>query len=572
MTEMSGRMNLFGRLTRKLNLRQKLGIAFVIMTALPLLVTTIVTWRPYEAAMTLVVEKRNQEYAEKIALEMDWIFAEKKRMLALVANNEEVVSMQPARQMPMLGYIAAQYPDVQLAVTSDMKGRQIARWDGKPADPAINYEDREYFQELKKTGHSAISDVLVSRSTQKKGIVMAEPIRSPKGELVGALIINLELEKLLRRIGGTKIEANSATYVVNGQGKVIIHPERGLVENGTDESAVAPVSAALKQNSGWIEYESDGQVRLAGYCIVPDTEMIVVVQMPKAEAMAEVNAIKKRSLLVLMLAIGLAITIGLAIAGALAKPLADIAEAVKRLGEGDWSVRIAMSGQDEINRLAAAFNSLAEQLAKRDAALNSITQDLERQVAERTRELQLANEELKLVSQLDGLTGIANRRTLDEALQREWMRGLRDGMPLALIMLDADCFKAYNDAYGHQAGDECLKFIAAEVKKFAKRSSDLAARYGGEEFVLILEECDLKGAALIAEKLRSSIEAAQRPHQGSKVTPFVTVSLGVAAMVPQVGLSAESLIKAADQAMYAAKQSGRNRVCLADEWRLGSDK
>ncbi len=558
-------LNLLGRLTRKLKLRQKLGIAFVIMTALPLLVTTIVTWRPYEDAMTLVVEKRNQEYAEKIALEMDWIFAEKKRMLSLVANNEEIVSMQPTRQIPILGYIAAQYPDVQLAVISDIKGRQLARWDGKSPDPEINYEDREYFQELKNTGRIAISDVLVSRSTKKKGIVMAEPIRSTQGELIGALIINLELEKLLRRIGGTKLEVNSSTYVVNRQGKVIIHPERGLVENGADEIAVAPVIEALKQNSGWIEYESEGQVRLAGYCIVPNTEMIVVVQMPKAEAMAEVDEIKKRSLLLLMLAISLAITIGLAIAGALAKPLGDIAEAVKRLGEGDLSVRLAMSGQDEINRLAAAFNSLAEQLAKRGEALSNITQDLERQVAQRTRELQRANEELKLVSQLDGLTGIANRRSFDEALRREWMRGLRDGVPLALIMLDADFFKAYNDAYGHQAGDECLKFIAAEVKKFAKRSSDLAARYGGEEFVLILEECDLKGAALIAEKLRVSIEAAKRPHQDSKVAPFVTVSLGVASLVPQTGISEDVLIKAADQAMYSAKQNGRNRVCLAGE-------
>ena len=515
--------------------------------------------------MTLAVEERNKERAEQIAIGLDWTFAEKMRMLTIVANNEEIVSMNPSRQKPVLEYISAQYPDVQLAVVSDINGTQIARWDGKMPDATINYQDRDYFKSLLRNGQTAVSDVLRSRSTQKLGIVIAEPIRALDGSLTGALIINLELEKLIQRVEGNKRERSGDAYVVSQDGTVIIHPEHGLIENGMSEAVIAPVVAAIKGESGWLEYETDKKVRLAGYSIVPSTKMKVIVQIPKAEAMHEVETIRQRSLLVLVLAASLAVAIGLLIAGALAKPLAKIEEAVERLGQGELNVRINMHGQDEISQLASAFDSLAEQLARRDEELSRINEGLERQVEERTRELQQANEELKLVSQLDGLTGIANRRMFDEVLRREWLRGLRDGVPLALIMLDADFFKAYNDTYGHQAGDECLKFIAAEVKKMAKRSSDLAARYGGEEFVLILEECDLCGAAQIAENLRVAIEAARMPHQGSKISEFVTVSLGAAALVPRAGLTPENLVEAADLAMYQAKQSGRNRVCLMEE-------
>lgn len=551
------------RFWRNLRLRQKLGVAFVLMTVLPLLCTTLIIWRPYEQAMAVAVEKRNQERAEQIATELEWTFAEKTRMMTMIANNEEITSMNPERQKPVLAYITEQYPDVQLAVVADEGGRQIARWDWRNADPAIQYADRAYFQELKRTGRTAISDVVRSRSTQRLGIVMAEPIRDERGNVNGALIINLELEKLIQRVSNTMGGQDGYAYVVDPQGNVMLHPDRGLIENGMKETVIAPVIAAMQGSSGWLEYEADGKARLAGYSSVPSTKMIVVVQQPKAEAMLAVDAIKQRSLLVLLLASSLAIALGLTIAGALARPLARIAAAVERLRAGEWNVRLKTSGQDEIHQLAAAFNSLAEQLAKRDAELKRVTENLERQVAERTCELRQANEELRLVSQLDGLTGIANRRSFDEALRREWRRAMRDEEPLALIMLDADHFKAYNDTYGHQAGDECLKFIAAQVKAAAKRSTDLAARYGGEEFALILTECDLAGAAQVAERLRSSIEEAAWPHAGSAVAKVVTVSLGVVAVCPQQEEQALELVAAADRAMYRAKQSGRNRVCLA---------
>ena len=160
---------------------------------------------------------------------------------------------------------------------------------------------------------------------------------------------------------------------------------------------------------------------------------------------------------------------------------------------------------------------------------------------------------------LDGLTGIANRRALDEHLGREWFRSLRSQAALSLIMLDVDFFKLYNDTYGHLAGDDCLKRVTAALLS-SLRASDFAARYGGEEFVTLLYESDKEGALVTAERIRAKVESLQIPHQSSQISPYVTVSLGMATFVPSEGSAPDHLINMADQMLYRAKNNGRNRV------------
>ncbi len=179
--------------------------------------------------------------------------------------------------------------------------------------------------------------------------------------------------------------------------------------------------------------------------------------------------------------------------------------------------------------------------------------------------LEEANQKLERLSFLDGLTNIANRRRFDEFLEREWRRGLRDGTPISVIMTDIDFFKAYNDTYGHEAGDEILKMVAGALSATLNRPADLVARYGGEEFVVVLPGTDSGGAALLAERLRGGVESLQIAHAGSRVGVHVTISLGVATMVPQRGVSPDVLVAAADQALYQAKHEGRNRVRVSVE-------
>ena len=191
---------------------------------------------------------------------------------------------------------------------------------------------------------------------------------------------------------------------------------------------------------------------------------------------------------------------------------------------------------------------------QRDAALRSLRASRE--------ELTHANEELRRLAALDGLTGIANRRRFDEAAHVEWQRGRRQRTPLALLLCDVDHFKLYNDHLGHPAGDLCLKKMAAVLTGQLKRPADLTARYGGEEFTLLLPNTDLAGALRVGEACRAGLEQLALPHPGAP-RGVVTMSMGVACIVPGEDDTLEDLIAQADAALYEAKREGRNRVSPA---------
>lgn len=188
-----------------------------------------------------------------------------------------------------------------------------------------------------------------------------------------------------------------------------------------------------------------------------------------------------------------------------------------------------------------------------------VTRDIsaQKQIEE---ELMLANGRLHELSNLDGLTGIANRRSFDQTLELEWNRAVRSGHVLAMIMFDIDHFKRYNDTYGHQQGDECIKQVAATASSMLRRPADFIARYGGEEFAVILPETDLEGAVQLAEMIRKAIQALALPHVVSSVESVVTISAGAAAIWPSDQGSRMQLVIGADEAMYKAKLKGRNRV------------
>lgn len=168
---------------------------------------------------------------------------------------------------------------------------------------------------------------------------------------------------------------------------------------------------------------------------------------------------------------------------------------------------------------------------------------------------------LRSVALVDGLTGIANRRKFDETLEVVWLHAIRSQRPISLIMIDVDFFKHYNDHYGHQLGDACLKAVAQCLQSTITRPYDLVARYGGEEFVCLLPETDCDGAMQLAQELREAVEHLKLPHAHSDVADHVTISLGVATAVAHRDLEAASVLHCADQQLYMAKQSGRDRVC-----------
>ena len=188
-------------------------------------------------------------------------------------------------------------------------------------------------------------------------------------------------------------------------------------------------------------------------------------------------------------------------------------------------------------------------------------------VVETLRDMTVQKEaqiQLEQLAAKDALTGLANRRAFDERLEAEWRRCQRGGQLLSIIMVDVDHFKTYNDTYGHPQGDTCLRSVASVLAGVAARTGDLVARYGGEEFVVVLPGTNSVGARVVAERIRAAIVALDMPHAASSAGKCVTVSLGVASADP-AKLAAAALLAAADQALYAAKKLGRNRVEVAGE-------
>lgn len=190
-------------------------------------------------------------------------------------------------------------------------------------------------------------------------------------------------------------------------------------------------------------------------------------------------------------------------------------------------------------------------------------QTRERQLAELTDQLAEANRALTALSLLDALTGIANRRQFDHALEAEWRRAKRDGVGLGLVLFDIDHFKLYNDTYGHQEGDECLKKVATALSAAIRRPSDTVARYGGEEFAMILPGADREGASMIALEAIAKVKALAIPHSASPTGPVVTITAGVSVFAPQAEPpTIETLLGEADQALYQAKKKGRNQMAF----------
>ena len=548
------------RTFHNLTLRQKLSLAFLVMTLTPLFLATSLAEHRVERSMRETVFERNKNLAMDIAHNLDEMFLNKMRLLKIMAASPEVRSMDPVRLKPLLERVAGQFPEFQVVTVADLTGRQIARSDGTAADGRIYYDDRDYFQQVRRTGTTAISDVITSKSAGMLGVVIAEPIRGATGEMVGLLIFNLGLDNLKWYLGHVELGEKEYAYAVNRQGNVILHPNQSYMETMADFSGHEPAIQAASGFTGWSEYTENGMRILAGYSHIPSVSWGLVVEQPLHFAMADVASFRRTNLAILLGSAVLAILLSLGIAKTIAESIANLSAATVRMAEGNLEIRLDAERIDELGQLAANFNRMTAQLARRDDALRQAKEELERQVAERTRELTDANQELQRLSLSDALTCIGNRRYLDEFLEREWRRTLREQTSLSVVMLDIDYFKLFNDTYGHIAGDDCLRRVAGILTATIQRTTDFVSRYGGEEFVLVLPATDEQGALTVAEKIRCRVEALAIPHEKSPLAGVVTVSIGVAAAVPTRDSDVGLLLAAADRALYQAKTAGRNAV------------
>ncbi|UJF35494.1 diguanylate cyclase domain-containing protein [Paenibacillus hexagrammi] len=233
--------------------------------------------------------------------------------------------------------------------------------------------------------------------------------------------------------------------------------------------------------------------------------------------------------------------IALILSNYLIRRIDQLRTSTQTVARGDWQVdALHFKGKDELSDLADAFNTMTHSL----------------------RNLMNSNQTLQQLSMRDGLTGIANRRSYDEALEREWSRLTLTDKPLSLILMDIDYFKKYNDLYGHQTGDKCLIQVAAVLSKQVMGPYEVVARYGGEEFAVILPEQTEEQAVQVAKRIQQALMDTRIPHKNSEISEFVTLSIGISTMKPAPQILPATLLAQADKALYQAKETGRNQYYL----------
>lgn len=414
----------------------------------------------------------------------------------------------------------------------------------------LNLSDREYFRKAQETRGFVFSDYLFGKSNGRPMMMAAYPVAAinPEEDAVVVAGINIDwLSKIMTNLGG---RPGISSVLVDSAGVVIAAPADQTSMIGRPLDAV-PLMAAVAEKalssdtpSGSLSFTaSDGSNRALSFSRISGTQSRLIVSIDEAKVTAAIN----REIRTAYLQLGfvcLFVLLG-ALVGAeklIINPIEVMTGMARRFGEGDWSARVERSKlPSEFMPLARAFNAMAAQLSQRE------------------RELVATNDRLTVMASIDMLSGLANRRGFQSRLDFEWMKAQQYVSELSLLMIDVDHFKLYNDTYGHPEGDACLTRLGETLSGIAADTMGFAGRYGGEEFCLLLPNTSAPKALEIGEMVRAAVQGLGIPHATSG-HQTVTVSVGVAATLPNDTQRPGDLIEAADAALYAAKHRGRNTV------------
>jgi diguanylate cyclase (GGDEF)-like protein len=410
--------------------------------------------------------------------------------------------------------------------------------------------DRPYMQKAQTTRDFVVSDFLFTKSTQVPVVMAAYPVSAinPDADAVLIAAINLDwLSRLMTNLGG---RPGTSAVLVDSTGIVLAAPPQQANQVGKSIDEVPLLSAmadrALNSNmdEGSLAFGAvDGSQRTVSFTRIADTGARLIVSIDEDQVTAAIKA-EIRTAYVQFVFVCLFVLLGALFAAEklIIKPIAMLAGMATRFGRGDLSARAARNHLPaEFVPLARAFNAMAAQLAQRE------------------RELVATNDRLTVIASIDMLSGLANRRGFQSRLDFEWIKAQQYDCDLALLMIDVDHFKLYNDTYGHPEGDACLTRLGETLSGIAADTSGFAGRYGGEEFCLLLPNVNVERAKAIGERVRAAVQALALPHCTSSYQS-VTVSVGVACTRPNAIQRPGDLIEAADAALYAAKHRGRNTV------------
>lgn len=532
------------------SIRNRILVLALLATLIPAFSTAILSFQRTRRALTETLEAELQRAGSQTARELDLWEKERTYDLRVFVGSFEVIENLPrissggvagaealTRLTNYLSQVRTRVPDYAELLVTDPAGLPVAstRPDGQPV-PIPG----DWLPTLE-LGDPVLGDPRLDGSS---GVVtqIAVPIFAADGAFLGSLAGTLTFSAVSDLLAG---------FVPGEGGRIELVTESGLgIASSADDSSLDQASepgtfSALTAAGGATMEYLDADVEMVGLLTpIPRLGWSVLVQVPTDEAYARITQLRRTTTLlvsVLLLFVGLAAYfIGLLIV----RPLDRLTAGAAAVAEGDLSVDLPVTGRDEVAMLTKVFNGMVGQLRGSLKQLDEANETLREQYAE-----------LQQVSITDALTSLFIRRHVMAEFDKEIGRAARYERTLAVLMLDVDKFKQYNDSWGHQAGDEVLQGMGV-VLKDATREADILGRYGGEEFIVLLPECDLQGAIATAERIRTRL--AREVFDGRQVT----VSIG-AAEFPTHGDTPRDLIGAADVALYQAKETGRDRVVAA---------
>ncbi|HEY9645029.1 MAG TPA: diguanylate cyclase [Chroococcidiopsis sp.] len=446
----------------------------------------------------------------------------------------------------------------------------------RPYDPRI----RPWYEAAVLASAPTWSEVYLDFDALLPVITANTPVYdSTNGQLLGVcatdIILSEELNDFLRKLqisksgiafimepSGLLIASSTLDPITVGSGdqtqRLLASDSDNALIRGSVQHLVDTYHSLNQVKSAQISFEREGAQHYLDVTRFEDAhglDWIVVLVVPEVDFMEQINRNTQNTMLLCVVALLVTIGIGLMITRWLTQPLLYLSATARDIANGEWNRTIELQRADVIGDLSRSLATMANQLQESFVLL-------EQRIEERTTELIQLNQELQRLAHIDSLTQAANRRYFDYYLEKEWRRLARDQQPLTLILCDVDYFKQYNDTYGHQAGDRCLQQISQVLSQAARRPADLVARYGGEEFAIVLSNTSVAGGIHLAETIHTLLRSLHIPHRTSHVS-YVTVSMGIASIIPHADSTPQELIAATDCALYAAKSKGRDRYCIS---------
>jgi diguanylate cyclase (GGDEF)-like protein len=414
----------------------------------------------------------------------------------------------------------------------------------------VDLSDRPYFKKMQETRGFVLSDYLFGRASKEPTIVAAYPVSAVDQDEDAFVIATVNLDWMSLVMGNLAGRPGVSAALIDGTGTVLAAPadQASMIGRPLDNlpllSAIADKAIGSDKRTGSVSFTgADGTKRAASFARIPGTDSRLVVSIDEAKVSAGANR-DIRTAYVQLAFVCLFVLIGALIAAEklIIQPIEIMAAMTKKFGQGDWSARVSRTRLPaEFVPLARAFNAMAAHLGQRE------------------RELIATNDRLTVIASIDMLSGLANRRGFQSRLDFEWLKAMQTSSEMALLMIDVDHFKLYNDTYGHPEGDVCLSRLGEALAAIADETMGFAGRYGGEEFCLLLPNFNNARALQAGEMVRAAIQDLGMPHATS-VYQYVTVSVGIACTTPSEAQAPKDLIEAADAALYAAKHRGRNAV------------